>query len=88
MVMVKIDFTKDFKKQFAKLPPKRAAKVKQAIALFVKNPEHPQLRNHGLIGKWKNHRSIRARGDLRLNFQVNGDTATFVAVGTHSQFYD
>ena len=86
--MMKIDFTKDFKKQFAKLPPKRSAKVKQSIALFAENPNHPQLRNHSLTGEWRNFCSIRAGGDLRLNFHIEGDTATFVAVGTHSQLYD
>jgi addiction module RelE/StbE family toxin len=79
---------KDFEKQLAKLPAKRRDKVIAAIDLFVDNPREQSLRNHVLSGEWTGYRSIRAGGDLRLHFKmIDGRTAYFVAVGTHSQLY-
>lgn len=71
-------FSKDFDKQFAKLPHKRQDKVMRTINSFLDQPTHTTLRNHPLS----------AGGDLRLHFKLleNG-VVYFVAVGTHSQLY-
>ena len=83
-----IDFTKSFDKQFQKLSPKQQKQVLAALAVFLDDVYTPQLRNHGLMGKWLGYRSITAGGDTRLHYQVITDTKVlFVAVGSHSQLY-
>ncbi|HJQ08051.1 MAG TPA: type II toxin-antitoxin system mRNA interferase toxin, RelE/StbE family [Candidatus Saccharimonadales bacterium] len=83
-----IDFTKQFNKQFEKLPRKLREQAKTTIALFLDDLAAPSLRNHALRGEWAGHRSISAGGDLRLHFKMIGEaTVLFVAIGSHSQLY-
>ena len=83
-----IDFTKEFDKQFAKLPRPKQLRAKAALALYLENPLAPALRIHRLRGEWTGYCSISAGGDLRLHFRiVSADTLLFVAIGTHSQLY-
>jgi len=85
---MRVDFTKSFDKQFQKLPRKKQEQARDAISLFLDNALHPALRNHALKGEWRDYRSIRAGGDLRLHYKLINDNAVlFVAVGTHSQLY-
>ena len=85
--MMKLDFSRNFKKQINKLPPKKIAKAKQAIDEFLRNPDSPKLRYHSLKGDWLGYESISAGGDLRLHFKIADDMITFVAAGTHGQLY-
>ncbi|MEK7096104.1 MAG: type II toxin-antitoxin system mRNA interferase toxin, RelE/StbE family [Patescibacteria group bacterium] len=85
---MKADFHKSFNKQFQKLPVKQKFQVRQAINIFVNEPNHLSLRNHTLKGRWTGHRSISAGGDLRLHYvPQHDDRAVFVAVGKHAQLY-
>jgi addiction module RelE/StbE family toxin len=81
-------FSKDFDKQFAKLPKVLREKVIETVDLFLDRPMEPSLRNHPLTKEWHGYRSISADSDLRLHFKIlDGDIVYFVAVGTHSQLY-
>ena len=85
---MKVDFTKAFDKQFAKLPSKRQEKARDTIALYLQDVSAKSLRVHPLKGEWLGYQSISAGGDLRLHFKmVDQDTILFVAVGSHSQLY-
>lgn len=85
---MKLDYTKAFQKQFAKLGTTQQATCAKRLEVFRSDPNHPLLRRHPLRGEWKNHYSISAGGDLRLHYrQTDAATAVFVAVGTHSQLY-
>lgn len=84
-----VDFTKAFNKQFEKLPRKKQEQARKAVALFIQDITAPTLRNHGLKGEWRGHRSISAGGDLRLHFKdITNSKVLFVAVGSHSQLYE
>ena len=84
-----IDYHKNFDKEFEKLTKNDKIKVVECIELFRKDKFNPKLRNHKLSGKYSNHRSISAGGDLRLHYREKGDKITiiFVSVGSHSELY-
>jgi mRNA-degrading endonuclease YafQ of YafQ-DinJ toxin-antitoxin module len=59
-----------------------------AIELFLDDPTHESLRNHPLVDEWAGWYSISANDDLRMQYKlVDGETAFFVAVGTHGELY-
>jgi addiction module RelE/StbE family toxin len=78
---------KSFEKDYLKLKQTQRERLKQALALFITNPMHPDLYNHPLAGEWTGYRSIAFGGDWRAHYRVVGDEAVFVACGTHSQLY-
>lgn len=78
---------KSFDKDYRKLKPTQRQQLKKAIALFIKDPQHPDLYNHPLTGQWKQYRSIAFGGDWRAHYKMVNGVAIFVACGTHSQLY-
>lgn len=78
---------KSFDRDYQKLRPAQRERLKQALALFVTDPTHPDLYNHPLAGQWVGYRSIAFGGDWRAHYKVVGDEAIFVACGTHNQLY-
>ena len=85
---MQVDFTKEFNKQFARLSRPKQLRAKEALALYLDDPDAPALRLHRLKGEWLGYYSISAGGDLRLHFRItSADTLLFVAIGTHSQLY-
>jgi addiction module RelE/StbE family toxin len=87
---MKIDYHKNFTKQFEKLHRKEQERVINVLRLFEKQPFAEQLRNHQLKGSLSQFRSISAGGDLRLHYyekEPNHIVVVFVAIGTHSQLY-
>lgn len=80
--------SKRFEKDFAKLSKATKEKAIATLEKFVKNPQNPTLRNHGLSGKWKGHFSINVTGDTRaVYFVIENDIVRFVAIGSHSELY-
>jgi addiction module RelE/StbE family toxin len=87
---MKIDYHKNFSKQFEKLQQNEQKKVLETLKLFAKEPFAEQLRNHSLKGKLAKFRSISAGGDLRLHYYEKAPEhvcVVFVAIGSHSQLY-
>lgn len=83
-----IDFHKSFTKQALALKSAQKKRLKVALVVFANNPQHADLHNHSLAGRWKGFRSISFGGDWRALYEVIDDnTVLFVAVGTHSQLY-
>lgn len=83
-----IDYSKKFVKEFEKLPTKLQRKFQERILLFIKNPNHPLLRNHPLVGELMGLRSINVTGDIRALYQDSGENRViFIAIGSHSQLY-
>ncbi len=64
---------------------------RETLELFVENPQHPQLRNHALRGRYAGYRSIDITGDWRAVFQTRvtetQEIVTFQFLGTHEQLY-
>jgi addiction module RelE/StbE family toxin len=83
---MKIDYHKNFTKQFDKLQRKEQERALSALKLFEKEP----LRNRQLQGSLSQFRSISAAGDLRLHYyekEPNHIVVVFIAISAHSQLY-
>ena len=80
--------SKQFEKDFAKLPENTKKKALSAIELFTKNPDDLSFRKHSLKGKYVGHFSIDITGDVRaVYFIVKDNVAYFITTGTHSKLY-
>ena len=78
----------NFTVYFAKLDKATKKKAIATLEKFVKDPQNPTLRNHGLSGKWKGHFSINVTGDTRaIYFVIEDGVVRFVAIGSHSELY-
>ena len=85
---MKLRYHRTFQKQVVKLKPAEVKRLKEALELFMVDPNDPNLYDHSLFGEWKGHRSISFGGDWRAHYIVIGqDIVLFVAAGTHSQLY-
>lgn len=88
----RIDYDKKFLKQLKKAPLEIKKAFSERFKLFLKEPLHPLLNNHSLIGKYSNSRSINITGDWRAIYSESKDEKeqkiiTFHFLGTHSQLY-
>jgi addiction module RelE/StbE family toxin len=87
---MKIEYHKDFTKQFEKLRKGEQKRVLSTLKLFEKEPLAEQLRNHPLKGELSKFRSISSGGDIRLHYyekEPDHIIVVFVAIGSHSQLY-
>ena len=87
---MKIDYHKNFTKQFEKLQKKEQERVLNTLKLFEKEPFAEQLRNHQLKGELAGFRSISSGGDLRIHYyekEPNHIVVVLTAIGSHSQLY-
>jgi addiction module RelE/StbE family toxin len=83
-----IDFSKNFLKQFRKLPRSQQNRFYERLTIFRTNPFDSRLRNHALHGKYTGYHSIDIAGDLRALYRKNGDRVViFAFIGSHSQLY-
>jgi addiction module RelE/StbE family toxin len=87
---MKIEYHKNFTKQFERLQRNEQVRVVEVLKLFANEPFAVQLRNHQLKGKLSKFRSISAGGDIRLHYyekEPDHIVVIFVAIGSHSQLY-
>lgn len=84
---MKVSYTKNFLRQYAKLLPKIRQKVDERIVLSQSEPLNSQLRDHQLKGKHKQYHSIDITGDYRALYLREDGKVIFDIVGTHSQLY-
>lgn len=85
-LFMQIVFSKRFKKQYNKLPPKLQTQTKNRIELWSEQPDNPILRRHRLEGALSY--SINISGDLRALYEVvDDDIYIYEMIGTHSQLY-
>jgi len=85
---MKIQFHKNFEKQYKKLTPKLKLKIKERNVVFAADPFHSSFNNHALKGIYTGYRSINITGDFRMIYKLIGnDIALFVAIGSHSKLY-
>lgn len=82
-----IDFSKKFRKQYEKLPPKHRDRFDERLKIFLGNPFTRELNNHVLHGKYKDCRSINITGDLRAIYEVRTEGLRFLFIDTHSNLY-
>jgi addiction module RelE/StbE family toxin len=87
---MKIEYHKNFIKQFAKLQKKEQERVLNVLKLFEKDPFAEQLKNHQLKRNLSQFHSVSASGDLRLHYyekEPDHIIVVFIAIGSHSQLY-
>ncbi len=85
---MQISSSRNFDKQFRKLPKKIREQFAQRLQLFQSEPGHAQLNLHKLSGKYENLWSINITGDLRAILDKNDPSVIlFVAIGSHSDLY-
>lgn len=79
---------KSFVKDFSRLNRKQQLKFFERRDLFLRQPVHPLLNNHKLMGKYGGYRSFNITGDIRVVFKEHpSDVVLFARIGTHSQLY-
>jgi mRNA-degrading endonuclease YafQ of YafQ-DinJ toxin-antitoxin module len=81
--------TNRFDRAFARLSERDQRRVEVALTLFMDQPFHPALKNHGLTGKLRGLRAISAGYDLRVVYEEEGGHATVLLpnTGTHDVVY-
>lgn len=86
--LIKIEYTKKFRKQFTRLAPKIRAQFKSRQRLWLNDPYNPQLHLHMLTGDYAGLYSINITGNIRTLYEKIDDTyVVFGFIGTHSQLY-
>lgn len=84
---MKLNYHKDFIKDFGKQPKKIKEKFKERQVLFEVDEFNPVLNNHALKGKWLGYRSINVSGDIRAIFKRDTESVLFVVIDSHSKLY-
>ncbi len=85
---MKIQFHKNFEKQYKRLRKREQRKTQERLELFLENPFDSRLRNHSLKGKYADYRSINITGDLRAIYKfLSEEECIFVVIDNHSNLY-
>jgi addiction module RelE/StbE family toxin len=84
---MKAGYSKQFLRQYTKLPPKIRQKADDRLRLWQADRFDPLLRDHQLKGELQHYRSIDITGDYRALYSVNDHVALFETIGTHAQLY-
>jgi addiction module RelE/StbE family toxin len=84
---MKIDFHSKFTKKLKKFPKKIQEQFYERLEIFETNQFTDSLNNHAVHYPYEGCRSINITGDVRALYEVIGDTALFVRIGSHSELY-
>ncbi len=86
---VLVQFNKNFRRQYKKLPKKVQDQATSRIAAWQRDPDHAKFRDHHLKGDYAGYRSINITGDVRALYyrREDGIVVIFAFIGTHSQLY-
>ncbi|MEO5925562.1 MAG: hypothetical protein ABIR70_17200 [Bryobacteraceae bacterium] len=77
--------TRRFWDKFAALPPDVQTLAHRAYAIWLKDPQHPSLRFRVLAGS-SNRVSVRVGIHYRVLGRIEGDTITWVWIGSHAEY--
>ena len=78
-------FLRRLKRYYKKKPQLRQQVAKQ-VELLEKNPQHPSLRMHKLVGKRTQQLAIWIEGNLRITFIVEGEDYVLTDIITHDEY--
>lgn len=85
---MRLNRTRNFNKQYKKLPERVQQQFKVRLALWLVNSEHPTLRVHPLKGSLSGYWSMNISGDyLAVYYFQSEEIVVFTLIGTHSQLY-
>ena len=89
--MIKIFWDQGFKKTYQKKVknnPTLKKRFWKGMGLFSKEPFHPTLRTHKLIGKLGGLWAFSVAYDCRVIFRfLNGDEVLLIDIGGHEEVY-
>jgi mRNA-degrading endonuclease YafQ of YafQ-DinJ toxin-antitoxin module len=86
--IIKIEYTKKFRKQYSKLTPKVRVQFKNRQRLWLDDPYNTQLHLHMLTCEYAGLYSINITGDIRALYErIDSSYVIFGFIGTHSQLY-
>lgn len=87
-MIIKIEYSRTFKKQYAKLPLKIRNQFKQRQRVWLENQFSPVLNTHMLKGEYIGFYSFNVTGDIRALYEKIDDTyVIFGFIGSHSELY-
>ena len=85
---MKLYYSKKFEKRFGSLSVKIQDKFFRRIDLFLKDPNHPDLKSHPLKGNLLGCRAFSVTGDYRVMYRILSKTEIkLLDIGTHNQVY-
>lgn len=86
-----VKYTAKLIKQRKSAPLKVKVAFREAVVLFLEDPDNPQLRNHLLREKYSGFRSINVTDDYRAIFRIKKEKyqsiVTFHELDTHDELY-
>ncbi len=89
--MIKITWDQGFKRVYQKKVrnnPDLKKRFWKALGMLSKNPFHPALRTHKLVGKLEGLWAFSVAYDCRVVFRfMNGDEVLLVDIGSHEEVY-
>ena len=83
-----VSFDEGFWPSVQRLDSSDSHRVIQALNLFAKNPEHPNLHLKPLKGRLSQLMSVRAGRDVRVMLVKRGDTYIWLQAGNRRDVYD
>jgi len=90
-IAMKVQLSSYFHKKIKKENVRGQKSFKEALRLFIINPNDPKLDNHILRDPWKGCKSIDISADCRAIYEeikVDKDVvAHFITIDTHSELY-
>ena len=85
---MKISKSKQFEKQYRKLPTKQREKFAERLRLYPENKNHELLHVHSLSGAYKGLWSFKVSAAIRVIFDDSyPQVLLLVAIGSHSELY-
>ncbi len=80
--------SRQFEKQYRKLPIKVQKQFGDRLRLFLEDERNPLLHTHVLSGEYRGFQSFNVNADIRAVFMIRDtDTLYFSAIGSHSELY-
>jgi mRNA-degrading endonuclease YafQ of YafQ-DinJ toxin-antitoxin module len=79
-------FIKHYRKRIS-FDPSLVSQFDERVLLFSKDMQNPILKDHVLRGKKAKMRAFSITGDIRIIYQLIGNTAYFLDIGSHNQVY-
>ena len=80
---MKIEFLKDFKKGYKKLPKNIQDKAKRCIKAVSEDLRHPGVKARKMTSVKGNIWEGRVNGSYRFTFHIEGNTIVVRKIGTH-----
>lgn len=87
---MKVEYSRDFKKHFQKRILSNSSltsRFDERFELFLNDSKNPLLKDHPLKGNKIGLRAFSITGDIRVIYQIIGETIYFFDIGTHNQVY-